>query len=137
MTPQEKSHPAFVVQPRYWVREEVVESAIPKYPEPLAVALQVEHRPSLQYILTLWAASFHLHRGDKKQAAKLLHTAISTDLDRAVARAPGTGTDEYHAKRLAQDFPLTEGDVQAIADCLDEPSPSPATWLSASVPNGS
>jgi hypothetical protein len=40
---QEKSNPAFVVQPRYWVREEVVESTIPKYPEPLAAALQVEH----------------------------------------------------------------------------------------------
>jgi hypothetical protein len=45
VTLQEKSNPAFVVQPRYWVREEVVESTIPKYPEPLAVALQVEHRP--------------------------------------------------------------------------------------------
>jgi hypothetical protein len=121
VTPQEKSNPAFVVQPRYWVREEVVESTIPKYPEPLAAALQVEHRPSIQYVLTLWAAGFHLHRGNKSQAAKLLHAAISSDLDRAVARALGAGTDEYHAKRLAQDFPLTEGDVQAIAACLDAP----------------
>ena len=121
VTPQEKSNPAFVVQPRYWVREEVVESTIPKYPEPLAAALQVEHRPSIQYVLTLWAAGFHLHRGDKNQAVKLLHVAISSDLDRAVARALGAGTDEYHANRLAQDFPLTEDDVQAIAEGLDEP----------------
>jgi hypothetical protein len=41
VTQQEKGNPAFVVQPRYWVREEVVESTIPKYPEPLAAALQV------------------------------------------------------------------------------------------------
>jgi hypothetical protein len=121
MTPQEKSNPAFVIQPRYWAREEVVESTIPQYPEPLAAALQVEHRPSIQYVLTLWAAGFYLSRGNKKQAAKLLHVAIPSDLDRAVARALGTGTDEYHANRLAQDFPLTEDDVQAIAEGLDEP----------------
>jgi hypothetical protein len=140
VTPQEKSNPAFVVQPRYWVREEVVESTIPKYPEPLASALQVDHRPSIQYVLTLWAAGFHLHRGDKNQAVKMLHFAMfpatasaeggaqrvfngapSSDLDRAVTRALGAGTDEYHAKQLAQDFPLTEDDVQAIVECLDEP----------------
>jgi hypothetical protein len=156
VTPQEKSNPAFVVQPRYWVREEVVESAIPKYPEPLAAALHVEHRPSIQYVLTLWAAGFYLNRGDKNQAAKLLHAAMfpttasaeggaqrvfngapfpatasaegpqlnaapSSDIDRAVARALGTGTDEYHANRLAQDFPLTEDDVQAIAAQLNAP----------------
>jgi hypothetical protein len=121
VTPQEKNNPAFVVQPRYWVREEVVESTIPKYPEPLAAALQVEHRPSIQHVLTLWATGFHLHRGNKNQAVELLHVAISSDLDRAVARALGTGMDEYHANRLAQDFPLTEDDVQAIAACLDKP----------------
>lgn len=121
MTPKEKSRPAFVVQPRYWVREEVVESAIPKYPETLATALQVEHRPSIRYVLALWAAGFHLHRGDKKQAASLLHAATSSDLDRAVARALGAGTDEDHAKRLAQDFPLTEDDVRAIAAQLHAP----------------
>lgn len=121
MTPKEKSRPAFVVQPRYWVREEVVESAIPKYPETLATALQVEHRPSIRYVLALWAAGFHLHRGDKKQAASLLHAATSSDLDRAVARALGAGTDENHAKRLAQDFPLTEDDVRAIAAQLHAP----------------
>jgi hypothetical protein len=53
---EQKRDPAFVVQPRYWVREEVVESTIPQYPEPLAVALQGEHRPSIQYVLALWAA---------------------------------------------------------------------------------
>jgi hypothetical protein len=47
--------------------------------------------------------------------------APSSDLDRAVARALGTGTDEYHAKRLAQDFPLTEDDVRASTACLDAP----------------
>jgi hypothetical protein len=121
VTPQEKSSLAFVVQPCYWVRGEVVESAIPKYPEPLATALRVEHRPSIQYVLALWAAGVHLHRSDKKQAANLLHAAISSDPDRAVARALGAGTDEDHAKRLVQDFPRTEDDVQAIAAQLHAP----------------
>jgi hypothetical protein len=121
VTMEEKRDPAFVVQPRYWVREEVVESAIPKYSEPLAVALQVEHRPSIQYVLALWAAGFYLHRGDTKQAAKLLHATVSFNLDRAVARALGAGTDEQHAKQLAQDFPLTGDGVRAIAACLNAP----------------
>jgi hypothetical protein len=123
VTPQDKSNSALVVQPRYWVREEVVESTIPKYPEALATALQVEHRPSIQYVLTLWAAGFHLQHSDKEQAAKLLHAALPSDLDRAVARAIGAGTDEYHANRLAQDFPLTEDNVQAIAAQLNAPEP--------------
>jgi hypothetical protein len=110
----QKRDPAFVVQPRYWVREEVVESAMPNYPEPLATALQVEHRPSIEYVLALWVAGFYLHRGDKQEAANLLHATLSPDLDRTVVRALGVGTDEDHAKQLAQDFLLTEGDVQAI-----------------------
>ena len=118
---EQKRDPSFIVQPRYWVREEVVDSAIPKYPEPLAMALQVVHRSSMQYVLALWAAGFYLHRDDKKQAAKLLHIASSSTFDRAVARVFGAGIDEYHAKRLAQDFPLREDDVQAIASCLDAP----------------
>src|SRR5262249_23686448 len=77
--------------------------------------------PSIQYVMTLWAAGSYLHCGDKKQAAKLLHAAFSSGLDRAVARTLGAGTDEYHARQLAQDLPLTEDDVQAIAVCLDAP----------------
>jgi hypothetical protein len=120
---EQKRDPSFVVQPRYWVREEVVESAIPKYPEPLATALQIEHRPSIQYVLALWAAGFYLQRGDNQQAAKLLHdtTFSDSDLDRAVTRVLGTDTDEVHAKRLAQDFPLTDADVQAITTCFEAP----------------
>jgi hypothetical protein len=119
----QKCDPAFVVQPRYWVREEVVESAIPKYPEALAIALQVEQRPSIQYVLALWAAGFYVHQGDKQEAANLLHATPFSDPDRAVVRALGIGTDEAHAKQLAQDFPLTEDDVQAIVERLDAPEP--------------
>jgi hypothetical protein len=118
---EQKRDPSFMVQPRYWIREEVVESTIPKYPEPLATALQVEHRPSMQYVLALWAAGFYLERGDKEQAARMLHVTTVTDLDRAVAQTLGEGTEEYYAKRLTQDFPLTEADVQAIAVQLDVP----------------
>ena len=37
---EEKRNPAFVVQPRYWVCEEIVASAIPQYPSHLASALR-------------------------------------------------------------------------------------------------
>lgn len=121
VTIEEKRDPAFVVQPRYWVREEVVESTIPKYPEPLAAALQAEHRPSVKYILALWAAGFHLYNGDKAQAARLLHAAVPLNLDRSVTRALGTGTDEKYAQQLASDFPLTRDDMRAIVECFDAP----------------
>jgi len=74
-------------------------------------------------VLSLWAAGFYLHRGNEKQVATLLPAVIPSDLVRVVARALGIGTDELHAKRLAQDFPLTEDDVQAIAECFDAPEP--------------
>ena len=56
VTEQEKRTLGFVVQPRYWVREEVVESAIPKYPEPLAVALRIGKRQGIKHVLALLAA---------------------------------------------------------------------------------
>lgn len=65
VTLAEKQDPGFVVQPRYWVREEVVESVIPKYPEPLAVAVQLGDIHSIQHVLLWWAAGFHLNRGDR------------------------------------------------------------------------
>ena len=63
--------PRFLAQPRYWVREDVVESAIPKYPEPLAAALQVGHRPSIQRVLCLWAAGYHFNRGEEDEGDKV------------------------------------------------------------------
>jgi len=77
--------------------------------------------PFLKHSLALWAAGFHLNHGDKKQAAKLLQPTILPNLDRDVACALGAGVSESHAKRLAQDFSLTEDDEQAIAAKLGVP----------------
>lgn len=114
-TAEQKRDPSFVVQPRYWVREEVVEEAIPKYPEPLALAVEVRHRPSIQRVLALWSAGYHLNRGDGKGADTLLSNAARFDLDRAVARWLANSPEVDVAATLQRDFPLTEADVQTIA----------------------
>ena len=120
-TAEQKRDPSFVVQPRYWLREEVVESVIPKYPELLALVLQTGHRPSIQHVLTLWIAGYHLSRGNGKEAERLLDAAMRFDQDRSVKKLLDRSKDEELATTLELDFPLTELDAQAIADHLDAP----------------
>ncbi len=106
VTDDEKRDSRFVVQPRYWVRGEVVESAIPKYPEPLAVALRLDHRESIRRVLALWAAGHALARGDQAQAGRIFADAASWRLEREVAKAFGDDREREQALALARDFPL-------------------------------
>lgn len=121
VTIEEKQDPSYVVQPRYWVREEIVESAIPKYPEPLALALEAEDRASIQRVLCYWAAGYHLNRGNKDAAQKQLLTAFRFEWDRAIGRSFGIGQAEDHAATLEKEFPLGEEDVSAIEKSLKAP----------------
>jgi hypothetical protein len=115
-----KRDPNSVVQPRYWVREDVVESAIPKYPEPLAAALKIGHRPSVQRVLCWWAAGYHLNR-EEEDGDKLLLTANRFDLERSVDRAFTKPDPHSRAVALERDFPLEKQDVAAIGEQLDKP----------------
>src|SRR5208337_1172139 len=111
VTHEEKLDPRFVVQPRYWVRGDIVESRIPKYPEPLAEALQIGHRPSIQRVLCWWAAGYHLNHGSEQDGGKLLLTANRFDLDRSVDRAFSATDPQSRAIALDRDFPLDTQDV--------------------------
>lgn len=115
VTLAEKRDPNFVVQPRYWVREEVVESAIPKYPEPLALALSLNHRPSVQRVLCYWAAGQQLLQGNNTAAQTLLDFAVPLELDRPLGSWFARLTADEHARQLAQDFPLSQSDLETIA----------------------
>jgi hypothetical protein len=121
VTEQEKSDPRFIAQPRYWVREEIVESAIPQYPEPLAFALQLEHRSSIQNLLSCWLAGYHFNRGNVATAQEMLHESSRFTLDRTVARlCPNEGVEQF-ATELEGDFPLDGTDVLAITEQLPTP----------------
>ncbi len=120
-TAEQKRNPAFVVQPRYWVREEIVESTIPKYPEPLAAALQIGHRPSIQRVLLWWAAGFHLLSEQTDAAAKLLQGANRFELEKSIDRAFAVEGNEARARALADDFPLVAADAAAIERAINEP----------------
>ena len=74
-TLEEKRDPFVVVQPRYWVREEIVESSVPKYPELIADALRAGDRDGIRYGLTIWAAGYHFDRGEVVEARKLVNAA--------------------------------------------------------------
>jgi hypothetical protein len=115
VTLAEKRDPNFVAQPRYWVREEVVESAIPKYPEPLAQALALNHKPSIQRVLCYWAAGQQLLQANDTAARTLLDFAVPLQLDRSLGSLFARLTAEEHARQLAQDFPLSPSDLEAIA----------------------
>jgi hypothetical protein len=118
---EQKRDPNFVVQPRYWVREDVVEAAIPKYPEPLAKALEIGHRPSIQWFLCWWAAGHHLNQQNGQLGTACLLRSKGFCAERCVARLVPQAGGEKDAMALAADFPLTDADVEAIEEHLDEP----------------
>lgn len=116
VTDEEKRDLNFVAQPRYWVREEVTESAIPKYPEPLALAVQLNDRGGMQRVLSYWVAGHHLNRGNDAAAQPLLDlAALPRDVDGLFTSWLGRLSADKQAKRLEQDFPLSQGDLDAIA----------------------
>jgi len=121
VTHEEKLDPRFVVQPRYWVRGDIVESRIPKYPEPLAEALQIGHRPSIQRVLCWWAAGYHLNHGSEQEGDRLLLTSNRFDLERSVERAFTEPNPHSRAIALERDFPLDDQDVAAISEQLGKP----------------
>ena len=118
---EEKRDPSFLAQPRYWVQEDVVESAIPKCPEPLAAALQVGHRPSIQRMLCLWVAGYHLNRSEEDEGDKYLLAANRFDIDRSVDRAFSDPDPHSRAVALGRDFPLEKQDVAGIDKQLGKP----------------
>ena len=120
-TAEQKRDPSFVVQPRYWVREDVVESTVPKYPEPLAAALRIGHLPSIQRVLCWWEAGYHFNQGDEERGAALLFSAKRFDLDCAVGQAFPDSDPQTIAASLDRDFHLTREEVASIAKQLGSP----------------
>ncbi len=120
-TAEQKRDPGFVVQPRYWVREDVVESATPRYPEPLALALQIGHRSSIQRVLCMWAAGNRFNHGNDEEGTKLLFSAKRFNLDSAVSRAFFDADPQTTAMTLERDFPLNQDDVATIGKQLTSP----------------
>ena len=57
-SPEQKRNPGYAVQPRYWVREDLVEAVIPRYPPHLAAAVAAADTAAVQYVLLVWAAGF-------------------------------------------------------------------------------
>jgi len=117
----QKRNPSFVVQPRFWVREEVVESTLPLFPEPLGLALRLGSRSSIQRVLCYWIAGYHLNRGNTEAADTLLDKAVTFDVDRQVdSFFASLGADES-SKLMESDYPLTKADVERILIELEQP----------------
>lgn len=119
---EQKADPSFVVQPRYWVRDEVVESAIPKYPEPLAAALQIEHTDSIRRVLLWWAAGFHLANGNEDAATRLLVTARKSKIEKSVAKLLPLEDPLATCRELQGTFPLNAEDAAAIEQYHEQPN---------------
>ena len=117
----QKQDPAFVVQPRYWVIEEEVENAIPKYPKILANALATNDRKCIQHSLFLWLAGYHLSRGNAEGAQMQLQTASELLPPQTISGMLATATADKFAEDLQRDFPLTDADAKAIAKKINEP----------------
>ena len=69
----------------------------------------------------LWAAGYHLNRGEEDEGDKLLLAANRFDLDRSVDRAFSEPDPHSRAVALERDFPLDKQDVAAIGKQLGKP----------------
>ena len=110
VTTQEKESPFFVALPRYWIREEVVQSALPKYPESLALSLKLQDDRSVERILRWWAAAYYRQLGHSDTSDQLLNIDFTDSVDSSIDRLLGEGTADEIGARLQADFPLTEDD---------------------------
>jgi hypothetical protein len=120
-TAEQKRDPEFVVQPRYWVREEVVESAIPKYPEPLALALDTGDPVAIRKVLIWWTAGYHLNRGHEKEGTKLVLAAQQLETSRSGGLLFAEADPVTRFRELERDFSLTAQDVKSIGENLESP----------------
>ena len=118
---EEKRDPFFVVQPRYWVREEITGSAVPKFPELIADSLRMGDLDGIRHSLAIWAAGYHLNRGEVQEARKLVNIANALGTTYSPPRALFGRDIEEMAAALERDFPLSGLDVETINDALETP----------------
>ena len=120
-TLEEKRDPFVVVHPRYWVREEVVESSVPKYPDLIADALRVGDRDGIRHSLAIWAAGYHFNRGELVEARTVVNIADALDTTSSKTQSLFDRDIEKTAAALERDFPLSGLDVEAINDAFESP----------------
>jgi hypothetical protein len=115
-TAEQKSSINFCVQPRYWVRDEIVESALPHNPEPLYVATQIRDEDSVRSVLLLWLAGFHFAQGQPQLAQQVLFQRDRYEVAKEVEKSLKGFLGESGARRLQFLFPLTGDDALRLAD---------------------
>lgn len=121
VTPEEKRDPAFVVQPRYWVREDVVEDTIPKYPEAVAAAARQGDEDTVERLLRLWAAACRSLSAKTGAVHERPAEPGARRREPQPARAAADPETPYETLDLARDFPLEEADIRRIESGRDSP----------------
>jgi hypothetical protein len=120
LSPKERANPAFAVQSRYWVREEIVESIVPHYPESLHLALTLAEASSVHRLLHLWAAGDALNRGDATEAREFFDRAPAFDEESRVAVLFAGIDIENWFINLSRRFPLTVEDRTRLSQLTDD-----------------
>jgi hypothetical protein len=116
-TAEQKADPSYTVFPRFWVRDEIVESAIPHYPEPLYIALQLRDEDSVVRVLLHWLAGWHLCRNELTVARSVIFRSDRYELAKEVKRSFSPYAGEAGARRLQLEFPLSEEDsLQVLSE---------------------
>lgn len=126
---EQKRDPGYAVLPDYWIRDEVVESVLPHYPEPLYAAFQAHDEDSVRSVLMLWLAGYHFAASDEAAAQHVLFLRdryeICPGVEKALKEYPG----EAGARRLQRLFPLTEADMMELSALSNDPFPIAETLL--------
>jgi len=120
VTPVEKSDPNFVVQPRYWVREDVVESALPHYPEKLWTALQEEDYHAIHHEMFLWAIGACIELNDAPRIEHLTKRARQAGVELPLVNLETGDPIHDDALRLQQQYPLETPDLEAFQQAVDD-----------------
>ena len=111
------------MQPRYWVEEGIVDSAIPKFPEPLAEAVALDDAESVRHILGVWAAGYLFNRGRTEDANQQLGLVAMLEVADRVRRALDAFGEQLVAagKELELRYRLDEFDLQRIKEAQADP----------------
>ncbi len=120
VTLEEKQNPDFVVQPRYWVREEVVESALPHYPEQLWKALQEDDHHAIHRAMFLWVIGHYMEIKDQPNIEAIIRQARQSGVEVPLFQHEAGDPIYNEARSLQKQYPLEDSHLEVFRNAEDQ-----------------
>ena len=119
VTVGEKADPHFRVQPRYWVREQLARSSLPRRPKLLAYALELPEPlrlEALQEAFAYWLTGWSKAHGQHELSERWHHLPKPVPFNNTSMDAFSRCLREVDAEDFHSSHELTEADLSVLAD---------------------